>query len=115
MANDQRDMNTGNMGQNQGTGNKESDSSMGSHAGMGNANSGMGSGMGSGMQRGTEGLGNQSQGTSGNMDQGGLGSDRDDIELDSGDAGRGGSTGTGRTSTTDDSGTDRSRNGEGAM
>jgi hypothetical protein len=112
MANDQRDMNTGNMGQNQqGMRNQGSDSSIGgSHPGMGNPDTGMG-----GMQRGDEGLGGQSQGTSGNMGQGGLGSDQDDIELDSGDSGRGGSTGTGRTSTTDGNNTDRSRSGEGAM
>jgi hypothetical protein len=113
MANDQRDMNSGNMGQGRsGMGNQDADSSMGSHPGMGNADSGMGSGK----QRGSEGLGDQSQGTSGNMGQGGLGSDMDDMELDSGDAGRGGSTGTGRTGTTDsDSGTDRSRSGDAAM
>jgi len=114
MANDQRDMNSGNMGPNQdhtGMGNQDSDSSMGSQSGMGNPNSGMGSGS---QQRGSEGLGNQSQGTSCNMgNQGGLGSD--DMEVEGGDSGRGSSTGAGSGRASDNAGRSSSRAGEGGM
>lgn len=81
MANDQRNPN----------GNQDQQSSgMGNNSEM-DSQQDMGSG---GMQRGSEGLGGQSQGTSSNL--GGLGSEMDlnddDIQLDSGDAGRGSSS-----------------------
>jgi hypothetical protein len=96
MAQEQRDMDTGNLGRS-GKDNQQG-SGMGSHPGMGRTDSGM-----SGMQRGSEGLGGQSQGTSSDMgsQQGGLGSDRmdedDDLQIEGGDAGRGSSSGSGRT------------------
>ena len=95
MAQEQRDMDTGNHGRS-GKDNQQG-SGMGSHPGMGRTDSGM-----SGMQRGSEGLGGQSQGTSSDMgNQGGLGSDRmdddDELQIEGGDAGRGSSSGSGRT------------------
>ena len=75
-------------------------------SGMGNQSQ-----SGSTANRGSESLGNESMGTSGGL-QSDIGSP--DYEVEGGDSGRGGSTGTGNTERSRDD-RDRSRMGEGGM